>query len=207
MKILLVEAHPDDATISCGGTVLRMKREHPDWQVKLIYFCPCLEDPNNAGNLEEHEKVCEILGIDEIIPCAFPRDGYLENNKQEIRNILWKIREVWTPDIVMCPSIHEFHQDHKAVADCCLTIFRDTSTILGFEVLRSSNPDFKPNMLVTLSSDDVIHKMDIINTYKSQLRARPYFFTMNTLVSHMVMRGAQAKARYAEAFEVMWVRL
>lgn len=207
MKVLLCEAHPDDATISAGGTVLRMKREHPDWQIKLIYLCPCAEDPLNEGNIEEHKKVCKMLGVDEIIDYNYPRDSYLENHMQEIRNILWRIRELYQPDLILCPSIHEFHQDHRAVADCCLTIFRDTSTILGFEVLRSSNPDFKPNMLVRLDSDVVIRKMDIIDTYKSQYLARPYFFKKDILISQMKMRGAQAKAAYAEAFEVMWVRI
>lgn len=207
MKILLVEAHPDDATISCSGTLIRIKREHSDWQIKLVYFAPCTEAPENAGHIEEHKKACEMLGIDEVITYDFPRDGYLEVHKQEIRNILWKLRELYQPDIVLCPSIHEFHQDHRAVADCCLTIFRDTSTILGFEVIRSSTPDFKPNMLVTFGYDIAREKLDIIGEYESQLKARPYFFSKAIFMAHMKMRGTQAKALYAEAFEVMWVRI
>jgi LmbE family N-acetylglucosaminyl deacetylase len=206
-RVLVIEAHPDDATISAGGTIARIRRENPDAQIILTYQCPCLEDPFNDGNLNEHLKNCEILGINRILADDLPRDGYLETHKQEIRNFLHSLKINFNPQLVLCPSIHEFHQDHKTVAECALTIFRDASTILGYEVLRSVNPDFKPNFYVILEQVDVDKKIAGVNCWKSQLKRRPYFFSTDIFMAHMRMRGAMAKTKYAEAFELMWGRV
>lgn len=205
MKVLVVEAHPDDGTISAGGTIARLIRE--GHEVTLVYFCPCTEDPKNEGNLIEHSHACAILGIKEIIPYQYARDGYLENHKQEIRDKLWELKVLYEPDLVLCPSIHEFHQDHRAVADCCMTIFRDTSTILGFEVMRSSTPDFKPNVYVRLTFEDKEKKMKVISVYKSQLLNRSNFFTEDKFEANMRFRGTQANDNWAEAFELLWGRI
>ena len=200
-RVLVVEAHPDDGTVSAGGTIARIKRENPDCEIRLVYFCPCNEDPANKGNLLEHERACEILGIEEIIPYAYPRDKYLENNKQEIRDILWKLRELYQPDLVLCPSpTFDLHQDHKTVGECCDCIFRDSASILHFEVIRST-PKFSPNFYVILNDEDFEKKMEAIDCYKSQKIGRPYFFSKEIFKSNMVMRGTQIKAKYAEAFD------
>ena len=201
-RILIVEPHPDDGIVGAGGTIARIKRENPTCQIKLIYMSPCTEDPKNKGHIEDHRKVCKFLGIDEVIEESMPRDSYLENNKQEVRDILWKIREEFNPDLVFCSSSHEeFHQDHSVVGECVETIFRDTSTILAYEVLRSSN--FNPNFYVILSKEDVEKKISGIECYKSQLKTRPYFFSKEIFESHLIMRGAQAKTKWAESFKLI----
>lgn len=203
MKILLVSAHPDDAEISCGGTISRLRI--PENEIWSIYFCPCTEDSKNKGHLEDHQKACELLGIDRLIAKEFLVNR-LEEYKQKVRDILYKLREEYKPDLVLCPSIHDLHQDHKTVSECCLTIFRDTSSILGFEVLRSVGPKFTPNLYVLLTRLDVKRKIEAIKCYKSQLKARPYFFTVENFLAQMKMRGVQAKSDWAEAYELMWGR-
>ena len=205
MKILLVSAHPDDGEISCGGTIARFKRE--GHEIRSIYFCPCTEEGSkNEGHLKDHRKAVEILGIDYLYEETFPHDT-LEYYKQDVRNILYKLREEYKPDLVLCPSLSDMHQDHKAVAECCLTIFRDTSTILGFEVIRSVGPTFNANYFIMLKTEDVLKKVDAIEVYKSQLKARPYFFNREVFVAQMKMRGTQAKAQWAEAYELIWGRI
>lgn len=206
MKILVVDAHPDDSNISAGGTLAKLRRKYKNCIIWSIYFAPCTEDPKNEGHLKDHRDVCcNILGMNRLIEHNFPRD-LLETHKQEIRNILFKLREEFKPDIVFCPSPHEFHQDHKAIAECCQTIFRDTSTILGYEVLRSVTPDFRPTLFVTLTANDAAGKVQVISGYKSQMKGRPYFFSNEAFMSHLRMRGTQAKTEFAEAFEVLWGR-
>jgi LmbE family N-acetylglucosaminyl deacetylase len=204
MRVLIVDAHTDDCEISCGGTIARLKRE--GHEVYSIYFCPCTSDPKNVGHLEDHRIVCEHFGIMLYLEGLMPSDGYLENNKQQIRDILYQIRERLKPDLVLCPSIHDFHQDHKTIAECVMTIFRDTSTILGCEVLRSVSPEFHPNFFVILQEEDMTTKLKAIDLYKSQKIGRPYFFSVERLKAQMVMRGTQAKADWAEAFELLWGR-
>lgn len=204
-RALLVSPHPDDVEIGAGGTIARLKRS--GWTVWEIYFCPCWEDPKNVGHLEDHRKVVAALGIDNLIELKFPRDGYLETHKQEVRDILWKLKKKFKPTLVLCPSPHEFHQDHAVVAKCCQTIFRDTSTILGYEIGRSNLPDFKPNCFIILTEEDVQTKLKALLLYKSQLKNRAYFFNSKVFESTLIVRGAMAKTKWAEAFELLWGRI
>lgn len=206
MRILLVSAHPDDAEISCGATIVRIKREYPNVLIRSVYFAPCDEDPKNEGHLEDHRKVIKHLKIDRLQEFKFSRD-ILENFKQNIRDILFTIREDFQPNFVFCPSPHDFHQDHRTVAECSLTIFRDTSTIFGYEVLRSVTPDFKPNLYIIVSFKDVSMKVKTIKLYKSQLKNRPYFFSPEIFAAQLSMRGVQVKSKWAEAYELLWGRI
>jgi LmbE family N-acetylglucosaminyl deacetylase len=200
-RILCVEPHADDATISCGGLISRLKRNHSDCRVKLIYFCPCTEDPLNVGHLEQHRKAIKVLGVDELIERSFQRN-ILENYNQEIRDTLWKLNQEFLPNLVLCPNLHDFHQDHKTVAECCLTIFRN-SIIFGYESIASC-PDFAPNVFITLTKEDTDKKMRAIKCYKSQLEGRKSYFRMDSLMAEVTFHGAQVRVPYAEAFEFIW---
>jgi LmbE family N-acetylglucosaminyl deacetylase len=204
MRILIVDAHPDDGEISAGGTIARFVRE--GHLVTTVYFAPCTEAVQNVGHLQDHRKACEILGIPEILSFQYARDR-LEEHKQDIRDQLWAIREKIKPDLVLCPSPHDFHQDHKTIGEICMTIFRDTSTIWGFEVMRSVSPDFRPTMYVTISNEDLKKKLDAIDAYQSQMIGRPYFFSRQRFLAQMAFRGTQARTEWAEAFEILWARM
>jgi len=205
MKVLIVSAHPDDAETACSGTISRlMNGNNVIWSV---YFSSCTEEgTKNLGHLNDHKKVCRFLGIEKLIEYDFP-ENKLENCKQGIRDLLYRIREEFKPDIVFCSTINDFHQDHRAIADCCVTIFRDTSTILGYEVLRSITPDFKPNFFIILSQHDFEKKCKVISMYKSQCKNRSYCFSVEKYAAQMRTRGTQAKTDYAEVFEMVWGRI
>lgn len=205
-RVLLVSAHPDDAEIGAGGTVARLKRGNTKRIIYNIYFASCMENPKNVGAIEEHKEACKVFGIDNDIGYDIPRRE-LEINKRKIRDILWEIKQTFKPDLVLCPSPHDYHQDHKVVAECCLTIFRDSATILGFEVPRSIMPEFVPNFYIILSEEDVAKKLEAIQKYVSQFKSNPHIFDLDKLKSSMVMRGTQTNASYAEAFEVLVGRI
>jgi len=204
LRVLIVEAHPDDGVGSCGGTICKMLEL--GFEVKMIYFCPCDEDPLNSGHLEDHARALKILGLSEMGGYKIPRD-IAENHKQEIRDALWKIKEEYQPQLVICPNPHDFHQDHRAVGDCCLTIFRDVATILGFEVWRSSNYDFHANLFVKLEERHVDTKLRALSQYRTQLERRSKSFKLGVFQAGMVARGAQILEPYAEAFEFLWGKI
>ena len=204
MRVLVVEAHPDDAVAGCGGTICKMIES--GFEVKMVYFCPCDEDPKNAGHLEDHARALKILGLSEVRGYKIPRD-IAENYKQEIRDILWKIKEEYQPQIVLCTNPHDFHQDHKAVGECCLTIFRDVASILGFEAWRSSSHEFRANLFVGLTDQHVDTKMRALSQYRSQLENRSKSFKLNVFQAGMVARGHQILEPYAEAFEFLWGKI
>jgi len=199
MKVLMVSPHADDAEIGCGGLISKLRVDgNVIWSV---YFAPCTEDPLNVDHLEQHREAVKLLGIDKLIEYKYPRN-ILENYKQEIRDILFKINQEFQPFLVLCPSLHDFHQDHQVVADCCLTIFRN-SIILGYESIASC-PTFSPNVYITLSKLNARRKMQVFKCYKSQIQGRPSYFTPDAFLAHLKVRGAQVRVPYAEAYEFVW---
>lgn len=194
--VLLVGAHPDDIEIGCGGTLSKYRGEMKD--LSSVIFAPCLEDPLNRGILDEYHASMKRMGTTASFERRFARD-VLEDSIQDIRDILHIHKESDPPDVVFCPSINDLHQDHRAVASACKTIFRDTATVLSYEVVRST-VDFLPNLYVGLGLADILEKQELMALYVTQKR-RTYW---NPRITSGVARyrGAQAGVTYAEAFEV-----
>lgn len=201
-RVLLIEPHPDDVIIGAGGTISRLRRENPKSHIWDTYICPCREDERNYGLIQEHEKSCNIVGVDEIIPHEYNRNWFVETHKQEIRDLLYQLKIKFEPNLVIAPSLNDFHQDHKAIADCVYTIFRCDSMIWAYEVPRSTAFDFKPNIYVTLNEFDVDNKMKALNSMQTQYKARSNFFHDDAFRSQLVYRGLQSNSQWAEAFEV-----
>jgi len=200
-NILLIEAHPDDFLIGASGTISRLRRENPNCNIWSIYFSPCNEDSNNIGNLKEHKKSCDILGVDHIICNNFPRN-LLENRKNEIRDILYSVKEKYNPDMVITHSKNDWHNDHVAVAEASLNAFRNSALCLCYES-PSVSPSFTPNMYISLTQEDVDSKLKALNCWESQKRCRPYFFSIDRFKAKLISRGTEVRESYSEAFEVI----
>lgn len=199
-RILILEAHPDDGALACGGIIARLKRENKKCIVIDIYMCPCLEDKRNKGIIEEHKKSCNILGIDSIIGNNFQRNK-LETIKQEIRDLLYGLNNKYMPDLIFTHSVHDWHQDHSCIGECSLNVFRNTALILSYES-PSETPDFHPNLYVSLTESDVNKKIDSLNCFKTQFFARQYYFSNEKFKSNLIFNASIIKEQYAERFEV-----
>lgn len=198
-KALFISAHADDAETSAGGTIARLKRE--GWQIWSLFICDCPLE----GHIEQHQEVCRSLGVDIVFGYFFHGET-IENHKQEIRDKLFTLRNIFNPDVVFCPASSDMHQDHKIIAELCLQIFRDTSTILGYEVLRSIGADFKANFYVILIDDDVQKKLNALRLYKTQKQLHPWF-NVRSFFAQMEVRGVEANTTWAEAFEMIRGRM
>lgn len=194
--VLLVGAHPDDIEIMCGGTMSKYLG-HTE-EVKSVIFAPCLEDPLNEGIIAEYQESMQLLGVQSHLSHDFPRD-ILEAYIQDIRDLLYTLKQTFNPDVIFCPSVNDLHQDHRAVASACQTIFRDSATLLRGEIVRST-VHFTPNLFVALDVDDFDMKIKLIKLYKTQ--ARRSYFERRLVESIARFRGSQVSTHFAEAFEI-----
>lgn len=195
-RVLLVAAHPDDIESGCGGAVAKYGAQN---DFHSIVFAPCLEDPLNSGILGEFQSAMKTLGVKKTIKHDFHRD-VLESRIQDIRNILYDLKMKFDPNVVFCPSIGDLHQDHRAVATSCLTIFRDSATLLMYELVRSTTI-FNPNLYVMLSEENIKSKLEALKCYKTQYRR--VYFKPSIFKALARFRGSQINSRFAEAFEIM----
>jgi len=194
MKILFIGAHPDDVESGAGGFLTKMK-EHAERMVLVLSDCE--EQKGNEGITEEFENSMKTLGVDKFTLLNLPNTGMPEK-QTELRTELERVRDSFRPDIVVTHNINNTHQDHKTIAEACIRIFRDCS-IFMYEDLKST-PKFVPNLIVSLSRDQLDKKIRALECYKTQFRR--YYFDMDYVRSLAKVRGKQANKDFAEAFEI-----
>lgn len=214
-RVLLVGAHPDDIEIMAGGTMSKYLGHTAE--VRSVIFAPCLEDPLNEGILGEYQESMQLLGVQTHLSHTFPRD-ILEAYIQDVRDLLYKLKQAFEPDVIFCPSVNDLHQDHRAVASACQTIFRDSAWLIRGEIVRST-VHFTPNLFVILDEEDISDKLRLLDVYKTQLnrassletyKPHPFagytgprtYFNQELVKSIARFRGCQVSTQWAEAFEL-----
>jgi LmbE family N-acetylglucosaminyl deacetylase len=105
------------------------------------------------------------------------------------------------PTVIYVHSLHDNHQDHRAVAMATASATRGVRRIFAFQSPSATN-DFKPTQFVPI--DSVLQrKVQVLRMFASQK-------DRNYLDPELVVAGAKywarhlgADARYAEPFEVI----
>lgn len=208
MKVLFLSPHTDDVEVGAGGTLLKLIEQGHD--VRWIVFSAA-EDSLPAGLPKdtlrtEFVNVAKDLGLQphqyEVLNY---RVRYLFEHRQQVLEQLVACRREFPPDLVVGPSLHDFHQDHQVVAQEMFRAFKSTSSIICYE-LPWNHLEFKTQLFVKLEARHVARKVELLKHYESQLRLKRRYFEEDYVRSLAVMRGGQTDAPYAEAFEVLrWI--
>jgi LmbE family N-acetylglucosaminyl deacetylase len=207
MKILLLSPHTDDIELGAGGTVIKLlKEKNNDFLWAVFSIC---EDAMPGGlppdTLEkEFTAVASRLGIKNYRSYSFLNKKFPQY-QQEILSQLDKIKREFKPDLVISPSLNDFHQDHKTIAEEAVRAFKKDASMVGYE-LPWNNLVFNPQLTVRLTETEMQEKWEILSIYKSQFILKRNYFSKELIFGWARMRGAQCNAEYAEAFEVIrWI--
>ena len=192
MKVLFVGPHPDDVEIGALGTLLNLRKNH---EIFYITMSRCLDIPRNTDIINEYNKVVKELKVHTEILDLPNRE--LSQRGKEIREKLENYRDN-DIDLVFGPSLSDLHQDHQAVSQEIVRIFRYQS-ILFYEIPHSC-PLFKPRFFFPLEENIVSEKIRIVSLYKSQ--SKRAYIQEPSLRSMMMFRGLEFDVKYAEGFEV-----
>lgn len=121
LAILVFAAHPDDAELSCSGTILQ--------QISLGHRVGVIDltkgELGTRGSVEtraaEAKAAAEILKLSIRENLGLP-DGAIANVPEQQLPIIEAIR-AYQPDIVLCNAIEDRHPDHgnaaKLVSESC----------------------------------------------------------------------------------------
>ncbi|CEG11022.1 LmbE family protein [groundwater metagenome] len=205
-KILIISPHTDDAELGCGGTISRFIRER-----KRIYWVvfSTAEDSLPVGFekdtlRKEFEEVINEFGLEEYKIYSF-KVRYIHEKRQEILEELIKIRKEFAPDLVISPSLNDFHQDHIAVANECIRAFKTNASIICYE-LPWNHINFNTLQFIKLNEKDMEKKWKVLQKYKTQLLKQRNYFSEEYIKGLARVRGTQCNSKYAEAFEVIrWI--
>ena len=204
MKILLLSPHTDDIELGAGGTLIKLLREKNN-DICWIVFSTCPDAvpeglPKDTLK-KEYTSVVSELGIKNYHIYDFENMNF-PRYRQEILAELDKLRKEFEPDLIVTPSLNDFHQDHRTIAEETVRVFKRDTSIIGYE-LPWNNLVFNPQLLVELTDEEVERKWRILSLYESQFIIHRNYFSKEFIFGWARMRGAQCNAKYAEAFEVI----
>ena len=207
-SLVLLGAHCDDIAIGAGATVLALCRAYPGLDVHVLVL-------SGGGTPREAE---ERTALEAFCPGTTPRvtvldvpDGRLPTHWERAKEELEGFRRgragdaeersstrPLDPDLVLAPSRHDDHQDHRGLALLAPTVFRD-HLILGYEILKTDPDLAQPAVLVGLDADAVAEKSRLLHEhYPSQVDRA--WFDDEMFRGLARIRGVQAGTRYAEGF-------
>ena len=207
-KILVLAPHTDDAELGCGGTVARFHSEGREIYVAAFSTAraslPEGADPDTLKN--EFLASMEILGIpkDRLFVYDY-KVRMLSYHRQEVLEEMVKLRNSIQPDLVLLPSGSDLHQDHQVVYNEGLRAFKQNS-IWGYE-LPWNHVSFSTQAFVKLDQAHLDMKWKMMTTYESQFQKQRAYFTKEFIEGLARVRGVQVNEEFAEAFEVVRLKV
>lgn len=207
-KILVLAPHTDDAELGCGGTMARFHDEGSEIYVAAFSTAraslPEGADPDMLK--KEFLASMKILGLpDEQLFVYDYEVRMLSYHRQEVLEEIVKLNQLISPDLVLIPSGSDLHQDHQVIHNEALRAFKDVS-IWGYE-LPWNHVTFSTQAFVTLTQAHLDKKWEMMTTYESQFQKQRAYFTKEFMEGLARVRGVQVREPYAEAFEVVRLKV
>ncbi|MGH3794618.1 MAG: PIG-L deacetylase family protein [Pseudonocardiaceae bacterium] len=195
--LLLIGAHCDDVAIGAGGALLTLCRAQAGLRVTALVL-------TGGGTDRETE---ERMALSAFCPKAelsvrvldLP-DGRVPAHWERAKLALEELRGCGDPDLILAPSMHDHHQDHRALAELVPTAFRD-HLVLGYEILKWDGDLAQPQAYLPLTADVLAEKIALLAAHYSSQAGRSWF-DAETFTGLARIRGVQCHARYAEAFHI-----
>jgi bacillithiol biosynthesis deacetylase BshB1 len=223
LDILVLAAHPDDAELGCGGTIL--KHVSLGHKVGIVDFTRGELGTRGSVQTRDQEAAAAsgILGILARENLDLP-DGFLQNERSHQLAVIRAIRK-YQPEIVMANAIYDRHSDHGKAAqlshDACFL-----SGLIKIETLENGKPQtaWRPKALYHYIQSQLIppdfivdisgfweKKMEAVRAYKTQFfdagNQQPETYVSNPnflllLESRATEFGHASGARHGEGFTV-----
>ena len=206
--VLVLAPHTDDAELGCGASIARFVEEGSD--VFVAAFSSA-EDSLPVGApkdllKQEFYKAIPLLGVQKENTAVYDYQvRRLSYFRQEVLEEMVKLKKQIQPDMVLLPSGQDVHQDHQVIHMEGLRAFKD-NTILGYE-LPWNHVTFSTQAFIVVEEHHLNKKYLALNEYKSQMELERPYFTRDFLFGLARVRGTQIKEKYAEAFEVIRIKI
>lgn len=223
LDILVIAAHPDDAELSCSGTIF----SHIAQGKKIGVADLTRGELGTRGSAEirkqEAEDAAKIMGLAVRENLGF-RDGFFTNDEKHQMEVIKIIRK-YQPEIVLTNAINDRHPDHAKAANlvkiaCFLAGLKRIET----DLLGEQQTAWRPKNLYHFIQSDYItpdfvvdispyweQKVAAIRAYKTQFHtsaesvkgeqtfiSTPEF--MNFLEGRAREMGQAIRTKYGEGF-------
>jgi LmbE family N-acetylglucosaminyl deacetylase len=197
VRVLAIGAHPDDAEIGCGGTILKLIR---DGAISAICWVVLTGEEPRAGEARASAHAMLDSAPETLILQRGFRDGFLPYEGADVKAFFEEVKRDFSPDLILTHQRHDGHQDHRTACELTWNTFRD-HFILEYEVPKYDGDMGQPNVFVTLDEDTSRRKIDHLMThFGTQVPKR--WFKEDLFSGLMRLRGMECNSptSYAEAF-------
>jgi bacillithiol biosynthesis deacetylase BshB1 len=138
LDILVFAAHPDDAELGCGGTII----SHVQRGKKVGIIDLTRGELGTRGTAQTRDQeaadAAQILGLSVRENMQFA-DGFFLNDQAHQLAIIAKIRQ-YQPDIVLCNAPHDRHPDHAKGANLLV----QATFLSGLQKIVTTDPQGNP---------------------------------------------------------------
>lgn len=221
--VLAFYAHPDDADVSCGGTLARWSELGSS---VILVVCTKGEkgtiDPSVDAQSLEVERINElnasrkIVGLTDLVRLELA-DGEVDNTK-EFRSLLVSLIRKFKPEAVLCPdptavffgSGYFNHRDHRELGWAVLDSVSPSAGLPHY-FPESGISHQVPTVLLSGSleadafvdiSGTISKKLDAVSCHKTQIGERAEW--MRDVISTRAKEtGKSVGVPYAEAFRIL----
>jgi bacillithiol biosynthesis deacetylase BshB1 len=221
LDVLAVVAHPDDAELLCGGSLLQARDRGERTGVLDLTRGEMGSQGSAETRAEEAEKASGILGLSVRRNAGLP-DSRLQNTP-ETRIVVARLLRELRPRVVITHWLQGRHPDHRAAAE----LVYDASYLAGLKNFPVPGPPFRPFKVVHALSfreepqkptfvvditEQLERKLDAIACYGSQFGAAVQAGEVfpgggralaDQIRAHAARAGSLIRTEYGEPF---WTR-
>lgn len=193
-SIVALGAHPDDVEIAAGGLLLSAAAARPGLRVHYVLF---------TGSAERHAEARAAASA--FLPGArltfdlhdLP-DGRLPEHWGSVKQWLHDAVAVLEPDLVLCPTTDDAHQDHRLIGELAPTVYR-TALALHYEIPKWDGDFGRPNLYLPLAPELARRKVELLHACFPSQKARDWW-DEEVFLGLARLRGMECRSRYAEGF-------
>jgi LmbE family N-acetylglucosaminyl deacetylase len=194
--VLAVGAHPDDVEIGVGG-ILAAHRDAGDTVVILT-----MSRGGKGGSPDDRQS--ESLAAADALGARLFLEDLVDT---EIANtgptvvIIERVIQQVNPTIVYTHSVHDRHQDHRAVHEATVVAARAVDTVACYQS-PSATVDFRPSRFVSID-DYVEKKLELLSYFQSQTTLRKYLDTDFVLATARYWSRFSSAGDHVEPLEIV----
>jgi len=218
LRVLVIAAHPDDAELSCGGTIANWINEG-----RRVFYVVCTNGDKGThdrtlsqfalADMREAEQnaAAGVLGVEEVVFLRRP-DGGLEES-MDLRAELAMLIRYYRPQIILTHDgwrPYQIHPDHRvtgimacdAIVSARDHLFLPAMNAVGLEAYApaelylwgTDSPDYFEDISATIEK-----KIEAVSQHHTQLRQMPGW--EDRVQQWASATGREAGYEYAEAFK------
>ncbi len=193
-SLVAIGAHPDDIEIAAGGLMLALAAAVPGVRVHYVLL---------TGTPERHAEALAaaaafLPGADLTFALHDLPDGRLPAHWGTVKEMVHAEAEVLSPDLVLCPSPQDAHQDHRLLGELTPTVFRHALAI-GYEIPKWDGDLGRPNVYLPLPDDVARRKVELLHASFPSQKGKDWWDD-EVFLGLARLRGMECRSRYAEAF-------